>query len=163
MSQMMTTLCYIEKNDSYLMLHRIKKEHDINKDKWVGVGGKFEEGETPEECLLREVKEETGLTLTSYRLRGCITFISDEWGSEYMFLYTADAYEGELRTDDMQSCEEGELIWVPKAEIENLNIWEGDKIFFRLLETEERFFSLKLRYQGDKLMETNCDFPILYT
>ena len=163
MSQMMTTLCYIETNDSYLMLHRIKKEHDINKDKWVGVGGKFEEGETPEECLLREVKEETGLTLTSYRLRGCITFISDEWGSEYMFLYTADAYEGELRTDDMQSCEEGELTWVPKAEIENLNIWEGDKIFFRLLETEERFFSLKLRYQGDKLMETKCDFPVLYT
>ncbi len=162
MSRMMTTLCYIEKNDSYLMLHRIKKEHDINKDKWVGVGGKFEEGETPEECLLREVKEETGLTLTSYHLRGCITFISDEWGTEYMFLYTADAYDGELRPDEMQSCEEGELTWVPKAEIENLNLWEGDKIFFRLLETEERFFSLKLRYQGDKLVETKCDFPVFY-
>ena len=145
------------------MLHRIKKEHDINKDKWVGVGGKFEEGETPEECLLREVKEETGVTLTSYRLRGCITFISDEWGSEYMFLYTADAYEGELRPDKMKNCEEGELTWVPKAEIENLNIWEGDKIFFRLLETESRFFSLKLRYQGDKLVETKCEFPVLYT
>lgn len=163
MSQMMTTLCYIEKNDSYLMLHRIKKEQDINKDKWVGVGGKFEEGETPEECLLREVKEETGLTLTSYRLRGCITFISDEWGTEYMFLYTADAYDGELCPDEMQSCEEGELTWVPKAEIENLNLWEGDKVFFRLLETENRFFSLKLRYQGDKLVETKCDFPVLYT
>lgn len=162
MSQMMTTLCYIEKNNSYLMLHRIKKEHDINKDKWVGVGGKFEEGETPEECLLREVKEETGLTLTSYRLRGCITFISDEWGTEYMFLYTADAYDGELCEDEMQSCEEGELTWVPKAEIENLNLWEGDKIFFRLLETEERFFSLKLRYQGEKLVETKCDFPVFY-
>ncbi len=145
------------------MLHRIKKEHDINKDKWVGVGGKFEEGETPEECLLREVKEETGVTLTSYRLRGCITFISDEWGSEYMFLYTADAYEGELRPDKMKNCEEGELTWVPKTEIENLNIWEGDKIFFRLLETESRFFSLKLRYQGDKLVETKCEFPVLYT
>lgn len=145
------------------MLHRIKKEHDINKDKWVGVGGKFEEGETPEECLLREVKEETGVKLTSYRLRGCITFISDEWGSEYMFLYTADAYEGELRPDKMKNCEEGELTWVPKAEIENLNIWEGDKIFFRLLETESRFFSLKLCYQGDKLVETKCEFPVLYT
>lgn len=162
MNQMMTTLCYIEKNDCYLMLHRIKKENDINKDKWVGVGGKFEEGETPEECLLREVKEETGLILTSYRLRGCITFVSDEWGSEYMFLYTADAYEGELRPDKMKNCEEGVLTWVPKAKIENLNLWEGDKIFFRLLETEERFFSLKLRYQGDKLVESKCEFPIKF-
>ena len=156
----MTTLCYIEKDDSYLMLHRIKKENDLNKDKWIGVGGKFEENETPEECLLREVKEETGLTLTSYQLRGVITFISDEWGSEYMFLYTADGYEGQLREDKMQDCEEGVLTWVPKKEIESLNLWEGDKIFFRLLDTEKRFFSLKLRYKGDKLVESNCEFPI---
>lgn len=160
MNQVLTTLCYIEKNDSYLMLHRIKKDKDINKDKWVGVGGKFEVGETPEECLLREVKEETGLTLTSYRLRGCITFISDEWGSEYMFLYTSDAYEGELGPEQMKSCEEGQLTWVLKSEIEHLNIWEGDKIFFRLLATESRFFSLKLRYQGDRLVESKCEFPV---
>ena len=160
MKHVMTTLCYIEKDDSYLMLHRIKKENDLNKDKWIGVGGKFEENETPEECLLREVKEETGLTLTSYQLRGVITFISDEWGSEYMFLYTADGYEGQLREDKMQDCEEGVLTWVPKKEIESLNLWEGDKIFFRLLDTEKRFFSLKLRYKGDKLVESNCEFPI---
>lgn len=159
MKHVMTTLCYIKQDDCYLMLHRVKKENDLNKDKWIGVGGKFEEGETPEECLLREVKEETGLTLTTYQLRGVITFISDEWGSEYMFLYTADGYEGQLREDKMQNCEEGVLTWVPKSDIERLNLWEGDKIFFRLLETEERFFSLKLRYQGDKLVESKCEFP----
>ena len=159
MKHTMTTLCYIEKDDSYLMLHRVKKENDLNKDKWIGVGGKFEEGETPEECLLREVKEETGLTLTSYHLCGVITFISDEWGSEYMFLYTADAYKGQMREDKMQDCAEGVLTWIPKSEIENLNLWEGDKIFFRLMEAEERFFSLKLRYEGDKLVESKCEFP----
>ncbi len=156
MKHTLTTLCYIEKDEKYLMLHRIKKENDLNKDKWIGVGGKFEEGETPEECLLREVQEETGLVLTSYRLRGVITFISDEWGSEYMFLYTADAYEGTLRQQEMDECSEGVLTWVPKMEIENLHIWEGDKIFLRLLQTEERFFSLKLRYEGEKLVETKC-------
>lgn len=159
MKHVMTTLCYIEKDDSYLMLHRIKKENDLNKDKWIGVGGKFEENETPEECLLREVKEETGLTLTSYRLRGVITFISDEWGSEYMFLYTADGFEGQLREDNMQDCSEGVLTWVPKREIEKLNLWEGDKIFLRLLDTEQRFFSLKLRYKGEDLVESKCEFP----
>ncbi len=160
MKQQMTTLCYIEKDNSYLMLHRVKKENDLNKDKWIGVGGKFEEGETPEECLFREVKEETGLTLTSYCLRGVITFVSDEWGSEYMFLYTADGFEGEICQDKSNDCEEGVLTWVPKAEIESLNLWEGDKIFFRLLETEQRFFTLKLCYQGDKLVESKCEFPI---
>jgi 8-oxo-dGTP diphosphatase len=159
MKHVITTLCYIEKDDCYLMLHRIKKENDLNKDKWIGVGGKFEEGETPEECLLREVKEETGLTLTSYCLRGVITFISDEWGCEYMFLYTASAYDGQLREDKMHSCEEGVLTWVPKSDIENLNLWEGDKIFFRLLETETRLFSLKLRYKGNELVESKCEFP----
>lgn len=151
---MLTTLCYIEKDDKYLMLHRVKKENDLNKDKWVGVGGKFEAGETPEECLLREVKEETGLTLTSYKFRGIITFISDEWGYEYMHLFTADAYEGELPEQNMKDCNEGELVWVPKSEINNLRLWEGDKIFFRLLEEREDFFSLKLRYEGDKLVES---------
>jgi len=151
---MLTTLCYIEKDDKYLMLHRVKKKNDLNKDKWVGVGGKFEPGETPEECLLREVKEETGLTLTSYKFRAIITFISDEWGVEYMHLFTADGYEGELPEDKMRDCDEGELVWVPKSEVENLRLWEGDKIFFRLLEERDDFFSLKLRYEGDTLVES---------
>ena len=151
---MLTTLCYIEKDDKYLMLHRVKKENDLNKDKWIGVGGKFEPGETPEECLLREVKEETGLILTSYRFRAIITFISDEWGVEYMHLFTADAYEGELPEESMRDCSEGELVWVPKSEIENLQLWEGDKVFFRLLEERDTFFSLKLRYEGETLVES---------
>lgn len=151
---MLTTLCYIEKDDKYLMLHRVKKENDLNKDKWIGVGGKFEEGETPEECLLREVKEETGLTLTKYQFRGIITFLSDEWGCEYMHLFTATEYEGELPEQEMKNCKEGELVWVPKEEIEQLHLWEGDKIFLKLLQEREEFFSLKLRYEGEKLVES---------
>lgn len=151
---MLTTLCYIEKDEKYLMLHRVKKENDCNKDKWIGVGGKFEAGESPEECLLREVKEETGLTLTSYRFRGLITFVSDEWGTEYMHLFTADAYEGELPEKGLDDCDEGELVWMPKSEIEFLNLWKGDKIFLRLLNERKEFFSLKLRYKGEKLVES---------
>ncbi|MBR5564646.1 MAG: 8-oxo-dGTP diphosphatase [Roseburia sp.] len=142
-----TTLCYIEKDDAYLMLHRVKKVNDENHDKWIGVGGKFEAGESPEDCLLREVREETGLSLTNYRYRGLVTFVSDEWGTEYMHLFTATGFEGEMKT-----CDEGELVWVPKSEIENLNIWEGDKIFFRLLVKSDKFFSLKLTYRGDSLV-----------
>lgn len=148
----LTTLCYIEKDDSYLMLHRVKKENDENHDKWIGVGGKFEVGESPEECLLREVKEETGLTLTRYHFRGIVTFVSDEWGTEYMHLFTADTYEGTLG-----ECSEGELVWVKKSEIENLKIWEGDKVFLRLLQEKNDFFSLKLRYEGEKLVETKLE------
>ncbi len=145
----LTTLCYIEKDDCYLMLHRISKKQDINKDKWIGVGGHFEANESPEECLLREVKEETGLTLTSYRFRGIVTFVTDELAdAEYMHLFTADAFEGELI-----SCEEGQLEWVPKKDIYNLNLWEGDKIFHQLLDEDAPFFSLKLRYQKDRLVE----------
>jgi len=144
-----TTLCYIEKEDSYLMLHRVKKEKDVNKDKWIGVGGHFEDGESPEECLLREVWEETGLKLTSFRLRGIITFATDIYPTEYMFLYTADGYEGEIT-----ECDEGNLEWVKKQEVYNLPIWEGDKVFFRLLEEDVPVFSLKLRYEGDTLIET---------
>ncbi len=144
-----TTLCYIEKEDSYLMLHRVKKEKDVNKDKWIGVGGHFEDGESPEECLLREVWEETGLQLTSFRLRGIITFATDIYPTEYMFLYTADGYEGEIT-----ECDEGNLEWVKKQEVYNLPIWEGDKVFFRLLEEDVPVFSLKLRYEGDTLVET---------
>ena len=147
-----TTLCYIEKEDSYLMLHRVKKVNDINKDKWVGVGGHFEEGESPEECLLREVREETGLTLTRFRLRGIVTFSTDVYTTEYMFLYTADSYEGE-----MIECNEGNLEWVKKSDVYDLPIWEGDKLFFRLLEEEVPVFSLKLRYEDDKLVEAVLD------
>ena len=142
-----TTLCYIEKDDSYLMLHRVKKVNDENQDKWIGVGGKLEEGESPEECLLREVKEETGLTLTKYQYRGLVTFVSDQWGTQYMHLFTATEYEGEIK-----ECNEGDLEWVPKTEIEHLNLWEGDKIFFRLLDENANFFSLKLCYKDDKLV-----------
>lgn len=148
----LTTLCYIEKDDSYLMLHRIKKKNDVNKDKWIGVGGHFEKDETPEECLLREVKEETGLTLTAWRFRGLVTFISDTGVTEYMCLYTADQFEGEI-----SDCIEGTLEWVKKEEIFGLNLWEGDKIFFRLMNENHPFFSLKLRYEGDQLVEAVLD------
>lgn len=145
----LTTLCYIEQKGCYLMLHRIKKAHDVNRDKWIGVGGKFQDDETPEECLLREVREETGLTLLNYRFRGILTFIADGWESEYIHLFTADKFEGTL-TD----CSEGHLEWVPKDRIEQLPIWEGDKIFLRLLLKDSGFFSLKLSYQGDTLTDS---------
>lgn len=144
----LTTLCYIETDTSYLMLHRISKKKDANKDKWIGVGGHFEEKESPEECLLREVKEETGLTLTNWTQRGIVTFVSDRWETEYMFLYTADGFEGK-----MHLCDEGTLEWVPKADIWKLNLWEGDLVFFELLEKQVPFFSLKLVYEGEKLVK----------
>ena len=148
-----TTLCYIERGEQYLMLHRVKKEHDLNHDKWVGIGGKFERDETPDECLLREAQEETGLTLTDYRLRGVLTFICDPWESECIFLYTATGYEGKL-TD----CPEGTLEWVRKNEIHKLNLWEGDKIFFKLLNENYPVFSLKLVYEnGNQLTEAVLD------
>ncbi|SCY26185.1 8-oxo-dGTP diphosphatase [Lachnospiraceae bacterium XBB2008] len=146
----LTTLCYIEHDGKYLMLHRVKKDKDINKDKYIGVGGHFEYGESPDECLLREVKEETGLTLTSYRARGIITFVYGQDVTEYMHLYTADRYTG-----DMLDCDEGELVWIEKEKVCNLPIWEGDKVFFRLLEEDKGFFSVKLVYsEDDELTET---------
>ena len=148
----MTTLCYIENNDCYLMLHRTKKKKDVNKDKWIGVGGHAEGNETPQECLLREVKEETGLSLTSYKFRGLITFISDEY--EMMCLFTADGYTGELIT-----CDEGELEWVKKSDVPQLPTWEGDAQFLKLLlEDEKRFFAMKLRYEGERLVEKSVEF-----
>ena len=144
-----TTLCYLYRGREALMLHRVKKAVDENKDKWIGIGGKFEEGESPEDCLLREVREETGLTLTAWRYRGIVTFVSDEWGTEYMHLFTADAWEGDLRQD----CDEGVLEWIDRKKLTELPIWEGDRIFLRLLEEEAPFFSLKLRYEGDRLAE----------
>ena len=143
-----TTLCYIEKNGQYLMLHRTKKENDINHDKWIGVGGKFEENESPEDCLLREVREETGLTLTQFRLCGVITFLSDEWEGEYMYLFHATAYTGQIA-----ECDEGVLEWIDKEKAIALPTWEGDKIFLRLMDEDGPFFSLKLRYEGDTLRE----------
>lgn len=149
---LLTTLCYLEKEDSYLMLHRIKKKNDVNKDKWIGIGGKFEFGESPEDCLLREAKEETGYTLTSYKLRGIVTFLFNDEDAEYMFLYTADGFEGEPTL-----CSEGTLEWVKKSEIHHLNIWTGDKIFFKLMNEGHPFFSLKLRYRWDELEEAVLD------
>ncbi len=144
----LTTLCYIEKDDSYLMLHRIKKEKDINKDKWIGIGGHFESGESPEECLLRETLEETGLTLTSYRFRGIVTFLCDDITDYYMCLYTADGFTGTLK-----DCNEGTLEWVQKDELTKLNLWEGDLIFFQLLKENAPFFSLKLCYRNNVLTQ----------
>ena len=143
----LTTLCYIEKDEKYLMIHRIKKKHDVNKDKWIGIGGKFEEGESPEECALRETKEETGLALTSYRYRGIVTFVSDKWESEYMHLFTADGFEGTLK-----DCDEGELAWIKKKDLLALPAWEGDKIFLALMQQNRPFFSLKLCYDGERLL-----------
>ena len=139
----LSTLCYIEQNGRYLMLHRTVKKNDVTKDKWIGVGGHFEEDESPEECLLREVKEETGYTLTSYQYRGLVTFISGNGVTEYMSLFTADGFKGEA-----VPCDEGDLEWVEIDKVYDLNLWEGDRIFLRLLEERREFFSLKLVYDG---------------
>ena len=143
-----TTLCYVTRGDQVLMLHRVKKKNDLNQDKWIGIGGKFEGEETPDECLLREAKEETGLTLTSWRCRGVVTFLSDRWPAEFMYLFTADGFEGELKT-----CDEGDLQWVSREFISQLPQWEGDKIFLDLLWKDAPFFLLKLRYEGEVLAE----------
>lgn len=144
-----TTLCYIENdNDDYLMLYRNKKKNDPNAGKWIGIGGKFKEGESPEECLLREVYEETGLTLLEWKLRGIVTFVSNEWETEYMFLYTANNWSGELTY-----CNEGSLAWKHKSEFNNLPMWEGDKIFLKLLREQNDFFSLKLSYEYQRLIQ----------
>jgi 8-oxo-dGTP diphosphatase len=142
-----TTLCYIEKDGCYLMLHRVKKKADVNKGKWIGFGGHFEPGESPDECVMREVREETGLTLTSYRYRGIVTFCADNAETELMHLFTADSYEGTL-TDD---CNEGIIAWQSKGTLHALPMWEGDYIFLDLLRREVPFFSLKLVYVNDKL------------
>lgn len=145
-----TTLCYIRQDEKYLMLHRVKKKDDYNEGKWIGIGGKFQEGESPEECLLREVQEETGLILTSYCLRGIVTFVAAKWETEYMYLYTADGFTGE-----MHDCDEGVLAWVPANEVPQLPLWEGDKVFLKLLREDAPFFSLKLVYdENDRLIKS---------
>lgn len=175
----LTTLCYIERDNQYLMLHRIKKKQDVNQDKWIGIGGHFEPGESPEECLLREAKEETGLELIKWQFRGIVTFTfrtPEVWEQEkdnkaifnkngklvtngivqadmeYMCLYTATEFKGELT-----ECKEGKLEWVNKADVFQLPIWEGDRIFFRLLEKNQPFFSLKLDYIGEELVNAKLD------
>ena len=147
-----STLCYITQGDQVLMLHRVKKQNDINKDKWIGIGDKFEVEESPDECLLREAKEETGLTLTSWRCRGVVTFLNTGCDGEYMYLFTADGYEGQLK-----ECDEGDLQWVSRDFLHSLPMWEGDKIFLDLLWSNAPFFLLTLRYDGDKLVEAVLD------
>ena len=153
MGYILTTLCYIMKHGNVLMLYRNKKENDLNEGKWVGTGGKFLEGETPDECLKREVFEETGLTLTDYHLHGVITFVSDTWDNEYMFLYSATGFHGELKRD----CPEGTLQWVPKEKVLSLPMWEGDHYFLEPLLEGKTAINMKVVYKGDQLVE--CVFP----
>lgn len=143
-----TTLCYVTRGDEVLMLHRVKKKKDLNKDKWIGIGGKFEGEESPDQCLLREAKEETGLTLTSWRCHGVVTFLTDQYEGEYMYLFTADGFEGALK-----ECNEGDLQWVSREFLNQLPKWEGDEIFLNLMWQDAPFFLLTLRYQGDTLAE----------
>ena len=143
-----STLCYITRGNDVLMLHRVKKKNDVNKDKWIGIGGKFEFEESPDECILREAKEETGLTLTSWQCRGVVTFLNTQCDGEYMYLFTADGFEGELK-----ECDEGDLQWVSRDFLDALPNWEGDQIFLDLLWQNASFFLLTLRYEGDTLVE----------
>ena len=143
-----SSLCYIEKDEKYLMLHRTKKNNDINENKWIGIGGKFEVGESPEECIIREVKEETGLTLNSYKFRGIITYISKTWKTEYVCLFTSDNFSGKLI-----ECNEGDLKWIDKKEVLNLKTWEGDKIFINKIQKDDKFFTIKFEYDGDTLLK----------
>lgn len=144
----LTTLCYIKNNNKYLMLYRNKKKNDLNQGKWIGVGGKFEENETPAECVVREVLEETGLTLNSYEFRGVVTFISDKWETEYMFLFTSENFSGDIR-----ECNEGELRWIDEDEVLNLPTWEGDHYFLERLLKNEKDIMIKLEYHGDNLIK----------
>ena len=144
----LSSLCYIENNGKYLMLHRTKKENDINKDKWLGIGGKFEDGESPEESVVREVKEETGLTLNSYKLRCIVTYVSTTWETEYMYVFTSNDFTGTLI-----ECNEGDLEWIDKKQITKLPTWEGDKLFVEKLQKDDTFFTVKFEYDGEKLIK----------
>ena len=148
----MTTLCYPERDGKYLMLHRTKKQNDENHDKWIGVGGKFEKGESPEDCMRREVLEETGLTVTKFRYRGIVTFVSDIFTCEYMHIFTCTDWTGDIR-----ECDEGDLAWIDKRELRRLTLWEGDRIFLDLIESDAPFFSLKLTYRGETLVSAELN------
>ncbi|MBR1849877.1 MAG: 8-oxo-dGTP diphosphatase [Bacteroidales bacterium] len=149
-----TTLCYLDNGTQYLMLHRVKKANDASHDKWIGVGGKCEGDESPDECMVREVREETGLEVTRWRYRGIVTFVSDTWPSEYMHLFTATTWRGILADD----CREGDLAWIDKSRLGSLELWEGDRLFLRLLLDEGApFFSMKLVYRADTLVEARID------
>ena len=150
-----STLCYLENaRGEYLMLHRVKKKNDVNQDKWIGVGGKFEGDESPDECLLREVREETGVTLTRWRFRGVVTFLTNGgWEGEYMYLFTADGWEGEF----VDTCSEGDLEWVAKEAVPDLPVWEGDRIFLWLLAEGRPPFLLTMEYDGDRLIRAVLD------
>lgn len=152
----LSSIIYIEKDGKYLMLHRTRKENDTNKDKWIGVGGKFEEGETPEECARRETYEETGLTLQNLFYRGIVTFVSDKYPAEQMHLFKSTAFSGKIK-----ECDEGELDWIEKEKLLSLPIWEGDKIFLKLLDQDIPFFSLKLRYEGNTLAQAVLNEKII--
>lgn len=141
-----TTQCFIDDGQRYLMLHRTKKQNDENHDKWIAVGGKFEEGESPEECMKREVFEETGLQITKWKYRGIVTFVSDIWPAEQMHLFVCTEWSG-----NEIACDEGDLEWIDKNRLNDLPMWEGDKIFISLLGQDVPFFSLKLVYEGEKL------------
>ena len=158
MATPLTTLCYLERDGMYLMMHRVKKQADVNQGKWIGVGGHFEYGESPEDCMLREVLEETGLHVTAWRFRGIVTFVPDTGEVEYMHLFTCTDWEGELHDSD-----EGDLAWVPIPEVSTLPTWEGDRVFLKLLAEDAPFFSLKLVYRGDRLVSAFLDgapYPI---
>ncbi len=152
----MTSLCYIEQDEKYLMLHRVTKKDDENKDKWIGIGGKFENGESPEECALREIKEETGLDALNLHYRGIVTFVSDIYPAEYMHLFTCNSFKGEIK-----ECDEGVLEWIGKKDLFSLELWEGDKIFLELIDTDRPFFSLKLQYEGDRLIKAILDQEVI--
>lgn len=145
----LTTLCYLRRDGKVLMLYRNKKENDLNEGKWVGIGGKFEAGETPDECLCREVYEETGLTLRHAHLHGVVTFLSDSWDNEYMFLYSSEDFEGEMK----ENCREGTLQWIPEEDVLNLPLWEGDRYFLEPLLRRQEHINLRVRYEGDRLVE----------
>ena len=149
-----TTVCYIERDGKYLMIHRVKKQNDPNKDKWIGIGGKLEAGESPFDCIRREVHEETGLTLDTVNYRGIITFVSNEFGTEYMHLFTSSDFHGEINP----TCDEGVLEWIEKDRLINIPMWEGDKIFLRLIDTDTKFFSLKLVYEGNTLVSHTLEY-----
>ena len=155
---MITTLCYLEKDNKYLMVHRNKKENDINKGKWIGVGGKLEKGETPEQCLVREVFEETGYKLNNYNYKGLVIFNYNEDEPLFMYVYTSSDFSGIEK-----KCDEGDLKWIPKNEILDLELWEGDKIFLKLLFENSQFFYLTLNYENDSLISTKLKFKEQYS